>query len=303
MTRKKGLIGGSRAPILVATHMSILESEAATQRSDRNDLTEGPRSPRVAYSTRLGSMILGRAEDALGTRSFPDLRGKADLVFTSPPFPLRRKKRYGNLSGDTYLEWLSGFAKLLTPLLSPRGSIVVELGNAWEPGEPTMSTLPLHALLRFLDAGSLKLCEEFVCHNPARLPGPAQWVTVERVRVKDAFTRVWWMSPSGRPKADNRKVLSAYSPRMLRLLDRGEYNSGKRPSEHEIGASSFLRDNGGAIPSNVLTFSNTSATDHYLRFCRSEGLRPHPARMPQGLAEFFIEFLTDPGDLLLHPFA
>lgn len=73
---------------------------------------------------------------------------------------------------------------------------------------------------------------------PARLPSPAQWVTVERIRVKDAFTRVWWMSSNPRPKADNRRVLREYSESMKKLLDTGKYNAGRRPSEHHIGNTS-----------------------------------------------------------------
>lgn len=255
------------------------------------------------YGTTLGAAYAGTAERLLETREFRGMAGKVDLILTSPPFPLIRKKRYGNLSGDQYLNWLARFAPTFRTLLSPSGSIVVEIGNAWEPGEPVMSTLPLRALLAFLDAGDLQLCQEFICYNPARLPGPAQWVNIERVRVKDAFTHVWWMAPQSRPKADNRKVLAAYGKRMLRLLRTQEYNSGHRPSEHSIGRDSFLRNNGGAIPSNVLTFANTGATDRYQQFCRARGLQPHPARMPMGLADFFIRFLTQPDDLVLDPFA
>src|ERR1051325_9513344 len=177
------------------------------------------------------------------------------------------------------------------------------MGNAWEGGHPGMSTLALEALLEFLRAGNLHLCQQFICYNPTRLPTPAQWVNVDRIRVKDSYTHVWWMSPSERPYADNRKVLKPYSKAMLRLLARRTYNAGKRPSEHHIGAKSFLRNNSGAIPSNVLTFSNTTASDKYLRYCRENHLLPHPARMPIGLPEFFIRLLTKPRGLVLDTFA
>jgi len=160
-------------------------------------------APEVAYSTPLGRMVRGLAEDSIaaGLVAGP---GEVQLVLTSPPFPLKTKKRYGNLQGQQYIDWLASFAGRLKGLLTPDGSIVLELGNAWEPGEPIMSTLPLRALLAFLDAGEFELCQQFICHNPARLPGPAQWVNVERIRAKDSFTHLWWMSPTGRPKADNR---------------------------------------------------------------------------------------------------
>ena len=181
-----------------------------------------------------------------------------------------------------------------------------------------MSTLPLKALLGFLEAGDLNLCQEFICFNPARLPTPAQWVNIDRIRVKDAFTRVWWMSPSERPKADNRKVLTKYSKSMQNLLLKGTYNSGRRPSGHNIGAKSFLSNNGGAIPPNVLVpaedaedlplfevlpIANTRATDDYQDYCRNNGIPVHPARMQEKLAEFFIEFLTDEEDIVMDPFA
>jgi DNA modification methylase len=166
-----------------------------------------------------------------------------------------------------------------------------------------MSTLSLRSLLRFLDEGELHLCQEFVVNNPARLPSPVQWVNVERIRVKDSFTHVWWMSPSARPKADNRRIQKPYSAAMIKLLERQTYNAGARPSDHSIGATSFLRDNGGAIPSNVLEFSNTLSSDPYLEYCRQYGYKPHPARMQAEVASFFIRFLTDPGAVVLDPFA
>jgi site-specific DNA-methyltransferase (cytosine-N4-specific) len=242
-------------------------------------------------------------EDFIDSRSATVRAGKVQLIFTSPPFPLNRKKRYGNKTGEEYIEWLAAFAEPLSDLLTDDGSIVLELGNAWEPGKPVMSTLAMRALLSFLEAAELNLCQQFVCHNPARLPTPAQWVNVERIRVKDAFTHVWWLSPHERPKANNREVLTKYSAAMEKLLRTGQYNGGVRPSHHGIGETSFLSDNGGAIPPNVLTFSNTISTDPYRRYCREQELPIHPARMPQGLADFFIRFLTDKDDLVLDPFA
>lgn len=257
----------------------------------------------LAYQTELGLCFQGLAEDVLPSSALRSYQHAIDLIFTSPPFPLNRKKKYGNEQGQAYIEWLASFAKPFRDMLKPSGSIVMELGNAWEPGKPTMSTLALRALLAFLEAGSLNLCQQFVWHNPARLPGPAQWVNVERIRVKDAFTHLWWMSPTERPKADNRRVLKSYSAAMQQLLQSGKYNAGKRPSEHEIGETSFLTDNKGAIPSNVISVPNTYATNDYLAYCREHNLPRHPARMPSQIAEFFIKFLTEPGDVVLDPFA
>lgn len=261
-------------------------------------------------------MLVGRIEDVLGTRAVSSLHGKTSLIFTSPPFPLVRKKRYGNETGATYIRWLEELAPRLCELLKDDGSIVMEIGNSWEPGVPVMSTLGIEALLAFKKAGNLHLSQHVICHNPARLPSPAQWVNVNRERLKDSFTHVWWMSKSEHPKADNRKVLLPYSPHMRGLLKSQKYNSGVRPSGHVISEKGFLKDHGGAIapnvislganeatlPQSLLKFSGTSSDVKYRQYCDKNGLESHPARMQMGLATFFIQFLTKPGDIIFDPF-
>lgn len=257
----------------------------------------------VAYTTNLGTFYQGKAEEIIASPQFLASHGKVNLIFTSPPFPLNRKKKYGNLQGDLYIDWLANFAPLFREILHPDGSIVIEVGNSWEKGSPTMSTLPLRSLLEFLTRGNLYLCQQFVYYNPARLPSPAQWVNVERIRVKDSYTNIWWMSPTIKPKANNRNILIEYSKSMKDLYKKQKYNFGKRPSEHNIGESSFLKDNGGAIPSNVITFANNLSNSKYLNYCKENCLQPHPARMPVGIPNMFIKFLTNENDLILDPFA
>ena len=255
------------------------------------------------YSTELGAAYCGAVEEFLQSDNAGAIHGELNLIFTSPPFPLVKKKKYGNQTGEEYLEWIVSVMTKLSKLLREDGSLVIEIGNAWIKGSPTMSTLPLETLLAIQKNTELNLCQQFICHNPARLPGPAQWVTIERIRIKDSFTHVWWFSPSEQPKANNRKVLQPYKASMKRLMDRKSYNAGPRPSGHRISEDSFFTDNGGAIPPNVLEFSNTAWKAVYTNWCKKHNVPLHPARMAQGLAEFFISFLTDEGDLVLDPFA
>lgn len=272
-----------------------------------------------AYRTDFGSMYQCTIEEFL-EKGAEIYKGRVQLVFFSPPFPLNRKKAYGNLDGDEYLDWLKSLAPRLVTLLKPGGSLVMELGNAWVKGKPTMSLLPLKALMAVAESADLNVCQQFVCHNPARLPSPAQWVTIERIRVKDSYTHVWWMSPDEKPDADNTRVLREYSPAMRRLHERGSYNDGERPSEFVISPTSFLTKHAGAIPPNALELdhiendedlevkenflrmANTASNDPYSRYCREYDLKRHPARMPAALPRFFINLLTVEGDLVFDPF-
>jgi len=275
------------------------------------------------YTTPLGQYYIGDSTDLLSNSNLVNLNGKVQLILTSPPFPLNKKKRYGNFTGDEYKKWFVQLANVFSRLLTADGSIVIEIGNAWEPGRPVQALLHLESLLEFVknpEAG-LQLCQQFVCYNPARLPSPAPWVNLKRTRVIDSFTHIWWMAKQDNPKADNRKVLRPYSSRMQKLLKTKQYNSGKRPSQHKIGETSFLTDNGGSImhnvieleainegaelrlPQNVFNVANTKSNDFFLRTCRERNIEPHPARMPLEIANFFIEFLTDPKDIVLDPFA
>jgi DNA modification methylase len=256
------------------------------------------------YSTFRGTLYHGDSLDIRDNDFYEDYKGKINLIFTSPPFPLIRKKAYGNLSGRYYIEWLTKFAPIWRELLTPNGSLIIEIGNAWERRSPTMSLLPIESLIELKKEGNFYLCQEFIWNNTSKLPTPAQWVNIERIRVKDAFTRFWWLSPSQRPKANNKNILNKYSQSMKTLLKNKKYSSGKRPSQHRIGVDSFLNSsNNGSIPSNVISLPNTLSNDDYLSYCRKNGVKCHPARMPIKLAEFFIKFLTDEDDIIFDPFA
>lgn len=275
------------------------------------------------YKTNLGKMIIGDSLELFSSYLKRYYKNKINLIVTSPPFPLNSKKMYGNLTGETYLKWFADLAPVFSELLTDDGSLIIEIGNAWEPKRPVQSLLHLKSLLALVEnqVAGLRLIQEFIAYNPAKLPSPAQWVTINRIRTVDSYTHVWWIAKSDFPKADNSKALRPYSKSMKRLLKLKKYNAGKRPSEHNISSAGFSKDNGGSIahnffeldsldedrevrlPHNVLSFSNTSSNDYFLRTCRDRGITPHPARMNSGLVNFFIEFLTEKNDIIFDPFA
>lgn len=249
----------------------------------------------AAYTTALGTAYRADALHLLA--KIPS--DSVDLICTSPPFALLRKKAYGNVTAGDYSAWFLPFADEFYRVLKPTGSFVLELGGTWNPGSPTRSLYQYELILKLCER--FKLAQDFYWYNPSRLPTPAEWVTVRRVRVKDAVSLVWWLSKTANPKADNRRVLKPYSGAMKKLLKDG-YKEAVRPSEHVISGH-FRRDNGGAIPPNLLSLSNTNSNEDYLKRCKAAGIKVHPARFPAGLPEFFINYLTEPGDVVLEPFA
>ena len=249
------------------------------------------------YTQQHGKLYLGDSLELI--KIIPD--NSINLILTSPPFALTRKKEYGNETEEKYIEWFLPFAYEFKRVLTENGSFVLDLGGAYLPGNPVRSIYQYELLVRLCKEVGFFLAQEFYHYNPARLPTPAEWVTIRRIRVKDSVNVVWWLSKTPNPQADNRKVLKPYSQSMQKLLKNG-YKAKIRPSGHDI-SDKFQKDNQGAIPPNLLEIANTESNSVYFRRCKAAGIKPHPARFPQGFAEFFIKFLTDEGDLVLDPFA
>jgi len=283
---------------------------------------------RKVYETELGEAWVGDSKSLL--RHLPD--DSVDLIFTSPPYALQKAKPYGNHQNGRYVNWFRPFAREIFRILRDSGSFVINIGGGWESGLPTRSLYVYRLLLdlcepdpRRKDAPRFNLAQEFFWFNPAKMPNPAQWVTIDRVRVKDAVEYVWWLSKTPNPRADNRRVLAPYSASMQRLIRTKRYNKGRRPSGWQV-SDDWAVDHGGAIPPNVLPVdllesphespidgmdeqlnmfveANTSSNDIYRRRCRKHGVATHPAMFPAALPEFFIRFLTEPGDLVVDPFS
>lgn len=260
-----------------------------------NNLFNLPINP--YYQAQYGAAYLG---DSL--KLMPYVPDKSiNLILTSPPFALTRTKEYGNKSAEEYVEWFLEFACQFKRILTADGSLVIDLGGAYLPGFPVRAIYQFELLVRLCKELGFFLAQEFYHYNPSKLPTPAEWVTVRRIRVKDAVNVVWWLSLAEYPKANNRNVLKPYSESMKHLLENG-YKPKLRPSGHDI-SDKFQKDNNGAIPSNLLALANTESNSAYLRRCKEAGIKPHPARFPSDFSAFFIDFLTDEGDTVLDPFA
>ncbi len=259
------------------------------------------------YTTELGAAVL--ADSLLAMRQLPD--SSINLIITSPPYALHFKKEYGNADQSEYIDWLLPFAHEIKRILKDDGSFVLNVGGAWTPGRPTRSIYTYKLLIELVESVGLFLAQEFFWYNPAKMPVPAEWVTVRRIRVKDSVEFVWWFGKTPWPKANNRRILRPYSPDMIRLNQRGIRRT-KRPGGYAINEGFAKTEAGGSIPPNVidnetptdlLKFGNNSANDQYTMRCKAAGIKIHPARFPAILPEYFIKLCTDYEDIVLDPFA
>ena len=268
--------------------------------------------PKPYYKTPYGAAYVGDSLEWMKKIRRHSVR----LVMTSPPFALTKQKEYGTqinnhdfLTPEKYSEWFMPYAKQIYDILTPDGSLVVHLGGTWERGKPLKSLYPFQLAVDLPRKTDFRFAQDFYWINTARLPGPAEWVTIRRIRVKDAVDPVFWFCKEEniRTRAFNRRVQQPYSPSMKRLLKLQKYNAGVRPSGHRISPTSFLTRHGGAIPPNYFLISGAESISPYLRHTSKKGYNMedtrNPARYPVKLVDFFIRFLTTRGDLVLDPFA
>lgn len=270
---------------------------AAQQNRAKKPRLKDFEEPKLFGETGRGLIYSG---DCLGLLHKTLAPASVDLIMTSPPFGLVRKKSYGNEDADLYVEWFRPFAEGMRRVLKEKGSLVIDIGGAWNRGTPTRSLYHFELLVTLCKDYKFHLCQEHYWWNPAKLPTPAEWVNIRRVRVKDAVNCIWWLSKTPWPKASNRRVLAPYSASMKALLKNG-YTPKLRPSGHNI-SKKFGKDNGGSVPPNLLALANTESNGVYQGFCKANNLPIHPARFPSKIPEYFIRMLTDKGDLVVDPF-
>ena len=254
------------------------------------------------------------------------LRGEVDsasvdLIMTSPPFALVTKKAYGNADANDYCDWFRPFATEFKRVLKDSGSLVLDLGGVWDRGQPTRSLYQFKLLIMLVEEFGFHLAQEHYWWNITKLPAPAEWVNVRRVRVKDSVNTIWWLSKTPFPKACNKRVLTPYTKSMRAFLKK-RYNAKNKLERYGTGTKDRMHNrhlardspsghpitfkmgnyNGGAVPHNVLVTPTSDSNSEYISHCRERNITIHPARFPAQVPKYFIRFLTDPGDIVVDPF-
>lgn len=117
------------------------------------------------FETQLGRIYNG---DSLHLMRDEIADDSVNLIMTSPPFGLVRKKSYGNVESEEYVAWFKQFGKEFKRILKANGSLVIDIGGAWMPGQATRSLYQYELLIMLCKELGFHLAQEFFWWNPAR---------------------------------------------------------------------------------------------------------------------------------------
>ena len=216
-------------------------------------------------------------------RKLPE--NSVDLIFTSPPYADQRKKTYGGIHPDNYVEWFLPTTEQLLRVLKPTGTFILNIKEKVVNGE--RSTYVMELILAMKKQGWF-WTEEFIWHKKNCYPG--KWPN----RFRDAWERLLQFNKDKKFNMYQEKVMVPMGnwtkTRLIKLSE-----TDKERDESKVGSgfgkniSNWLnRDM--AYPTNVL---------HLATECNNKN---HSAAFPEGLPEWFIKLFTKEGDTVLDPF-
>jgi site-specific DNA-methyltransferase (cytosine-N4-specific) len=257
----------------------------------------------LGFSTHLGVAIWGRAENA-----FSGFTEKIYLVVTSPPYPLRRPRAYGNVTEAEYVDFICRCLEPVVRSLAAGASVCLNVSNdIFQERAAARSLYRERLVIALHDRLGLHKMDEIPWINFSKPPGPAYWASIERKQLNVAWEPIYWLTndPSC-VNADNRRVLQPHTEKHLRLIQHGGENRHKDNSDgaYKLRRGAYSAPTAGRIPRNVIMRGHACAEQAaYKRAARALGLPVHGAPMPFEIANFLIRFLTEPGQLVADPFA
>lgn len=229
----------------------------------------------------IDTIVCGDCLDAL--KSLPD--GSVDLIITSPPYADARKRQYGGIHPDRYVEWFLPRAGELMRLLKPTGTFILNIKERAAGGE--RHTYVLELILAMRRQGWL-WTEEFVWHKKNCYPG--KWPN----RFRDAWERCLQFNRQKKFNMYQEAVMvpiGNWTKSRLKNLsdtDKKRDESGVQSGFGKNVSNWLARDR--AYPTNVLHMAPETAN------------KRHPAAFPLALPEWFVRLFTVPGDVVLDPF-
>jgi DNA modification methylase len=252
----------------------------------------------LGFSTDLGIAILGYCEHV-----FSHIHEPIHLVVTSPPYPLAKARRYGNPSEPEYVDWICRTIEPVVKNLVDGGSICLNVSNdIFMPGMPSRSLYRERLIIALHERLGLHKMDEIIWHNPSKAPAPVQWASKHRVQLNVAWEPVYWLTNNpSKVRSNNQRVLLPHTKNHLKLIQGGGEQRAASYSDgaYKLHHGRFSNATAGRIPRNVITMGHHCKDQRdYKRQAIADGLPAHGAPFPRKLARFFIEFLTEPGEVV-----
>ncbi len=209
-----------------------------------------------------------------------------DLIVTSPPYADRRANTYGGVKPERYVDWFLPRSEEFKRVLKGTGSFVLNIKEKAENGE--RHTFVLELILALRKQGWL-WTEEYIWHKKNCHPG--KWPN----RFRDAWERCLHFTRRRAFKMNQEAV----------MVPMGDW---KDKRLRALGANDVVRFNsqvGSGFGKNIANWKDRTMAypSNVLHFATECGNKSHSATFPKALPRWFIKLLSDPGDIVLDPFA
>lgn len=236
-----------------------------------------------------------------------DVRSNSiDLIVTSPPYA-DQIKDYGDVvkkfKPEEYISWFLPRAKEFYRVLKENGSFVLNINDKTDGVFQNIFVFKL--VVELCENVGFNLVRDYIWYNPATPPNV--FSSGKMGRTKKSHEYCFWFSKSAEWTFNMDPIRKPYSDSMKKIIkgeeiDRGDRNMNTRPSRHNFDLSHAWDNKGGSDPGSVISISNTVSNGLLQRLCKEMNIK-HPARFPEKLVEFFILSGSNPGDIVLDPFA
>jgi len=226
-------------------------------------------------------IILGDCKNELKKLSSDSI----DLILTSPPYADARKKSYGGIHPDRYVDWFLPISEELLRILKPTGTFILNIKEKVVNGE--RHTYVIELILNMRKQGWI-WTEEFIWHKKNSYPG--KWPN----RFRDSWERLLQFNKNKKFKMFQEAVMvpiGEWSKKRLKNLSENDKKRNESRSDSGFGKNiSNWIERKKVYPTNVLHISTE---------CNKN---KHSAVFPEKLPEWFVKLFTEEGDWVLDPF-
>jgi len=257
----------------------------------------------IALSTKHGVCLWSSSDDV-----FKDVIDEPiHLILTSPPYPLKTPRAYGNVDVRAYVEFVCEALEPIVKKMAQGASLALNVSNdIFEDKSPARSTYLERLIIAIEDELGLSKMDTLQWVSN-KAPGPIAWASKKRYQLNVGYEPILWFCNNPHLCfADNRRVLMPHEDKHKKFIESGGLKTAtvNADGNYRKKAGSFSNRTDGKIPRNVLNFSNYCHSGRKVgRYAKSLGIAPHSAKMPVPLASFLIQYLSRPNDLVVDPFA